>query len=165
MELILTIMADDRPGIAERLAREIESNNGNWLESRMATMAGKFAGIVRVDVDKDSADSLRSALTALGAEGLSVQIEAGETTETAGERHCIEVVGNDRPGIVHEVTTALASVGVNVIDLNTTIEPASMSGGELFKATIEIALTAEQSMDSVVNALENLSPDLMVDRP
>lgn len=164
MELILTIMADDRPGIAERLAREIEAQQGNWLESRMATMAGKFAGIVRVEIAGQKSDSLKQALLDLKADGVSVQVESGETTPSDVTRHCIEVVGNDRPGIVHEVTTALASVGVNVIDLNTSIEPASMSGGELFKATIELGLTPEQSMDSVVTALEKLSPDLMVDQ-
>ena len=165
MELILTVMAEDRPGIAERLAREIEANQGNWLESRMATMAGKFAGIIRVDVKAESADALTSALSALSKEGLNVQIEAGETADAELNRFCFEVVGNDRPGIVREVTNALASVGANVIDLNTVIEPASMSGGELFKATIEITLTPEQQMDTVVQALERLSPDLMVDRP
>lgn len=165
MELILTVMAEDRPGIAERLASTIETNSGNWLESRMATMAGKFAGIIRVDVDVASAEALKAALNALDSEGLKVQIEAGETADAELNRFCFEVVGNDRPGIVREVTNALASVGANVIDLNTIIEPASMSGGELFKASIEIALTPEQNMDDVVHALENLSPDLMVDRP
>lgn len=165
MELILTIMADDRPGIAEQLAAAIETHQGNWLESRMATMAGKFAGIIRVEVEQASADQLKTALAGLSSEGLSVQIESGETKPADFSRHCIEVVGNDRPGIVREVTNALASVGANVIDLNTVIEPASMSGGELFKATIEVALTPEQSMDIVVAALEKLSPDLMVDRP
>ena len=164
MELILTIMANDRPGIAERLAREIELHSGNWLESRMATMAGKFAGIVRIDVPAEKSESLQKALQGLRDSGLSVQIELGETTETSQEQHCIEVVGNDRPGIVREVTNALASIGINVIDLQTEIEPASMSGGLLFRAKIEIALDAQQSMDLVVKALEDLSPDLMVDQ-
>lgn len=164
MELILTVMANDRPGIAERLAREIEANQGNWLESRMATMAGKFAGIVRIDVPVEHSEAAQKALQSLREEGLSVQIELGETSEVTYEPHTVEVVGNDRPGIVREVTNAFAKLGVNVIDLQTEIEPASMSGGFLFKAVIEFALTEEQDMDSVVKALEDLSPDLMVDQ-
>ncbi|WP_196158052.1 glycine cleavage system protein R [Reinekea sp. G2M2-21] len=164
MELILTIMANDRPGIAERLAREIEAHHGNWLESRMATMAGKFAGIVRIDVPSEHAEAAQKALQRLRDDGLSVQIEHGETVDQQVQEHCIEVVGNDRPGIVREVTQALASLSVNVIDLQTEIEPASMSGGSLFRAHIEFALTESQSMDAVIHALEALSPDLMVDR-
>ncbi len=78
MELILTIMANDRPGIAERLAREIEAHHGNWLESRMATMAGKFAGIVRIDVPSEHAEAAQKALQRLRDDGLSVQIEHGK---------------------------------------------------------------------------------------
>ncbi len=164
MEFILTVMANDRPGIAERLAREIEAHNGNWLESRMATMAGKFAGIVRIDVPANQADAAQKALQRLRDEGLSVHIEHGDSSTATFQEHRIEVVGNDRPGIVREVTKALASLGVNVIDLQTEIEAASMSGGSLFRANIEFALDDTQSMEAVITALENLSPDLMVDR-
>jgi glycine cleavage system regulatory protein len=164
MELILTVMANDRPGIAERLAREIEAHQGNWLESRMATMAGKFAGIVRIDVPTEQSEKIQKALQGLRDEGLSVQIELGESIEETHETHEIEVVGNDRPGIVREVTNALASQGVNVVDLQTEIEPASMSGGFLFRAKIEFALQQNQNLENVISALEDLSPDLMVDR-
>jgi glycine cleavage system regulatory protein len=163
MELILTIMANDRPGIAERLAREIESHQGNWLESRMATMAGKFAGIVRIDVPQENSEAVQKALQSLRDEGLSVQIELGESNDATYEQHTVKIIGNDRPGIVREVTNALASIGVNVIDLQTEIEQASMSGGSLFKADIAFTLDTTQSMDLVVKALEDLSPDLMVD--
>lgn len=164
MELILTVMANDRPGIAERLAREIEAHQGNWLESRMATMAGKFAGIVRIDVPAEQSEKIQKALQGLRDEGLSVQIELGESSEQSYEPHRIEVVGNDRAGIVREVTNALASQGANVIDLQTEIEPASMSGGCLFRAKIEFAIQQNQNLENVISALEDLSPDLMVDR-
>ena len=163
MELILTVMADDRPGIAERLAREVEQHQGNWLESRMATMAGKFAGIVRIELPDGQFDAAHRALTGLAAEGLMVQLERGHQVTSEATEHRLEVVGNDRPGIVREVTNVLANLGVNVIDLQTEIEPASMSGGSLFRAKIEFSLTASQNMTGVISALEALSPDLMVD--
>ncbi|WP_320822143.1 glycine cleavage system protein R [Reinekea sp.] len=163
MELILTVMADDRPGIAERLAREIEQQQGNWLESRMATMAGKFAGIVRIELPEHNFDAAQLALQGLASEGLAIQMERGHKSTTVATEHRLEVVGNDRPGIVREVTNALANLAINVIDLHTEIEPASMSGGTLFRANIEFTLTESQSMTGVVKALEALSPDLMVD--
>jgi len=163
MEFILTIMANDRTGIAERLAREIAEHQGNWLESRLATMAGKFAGIVRVEVPEENFEALSKALHELKEDGLNISIEMGETGHGHTSSHIIEVVGNDRAGIVREVTDALANAHANVIDLQTKIAPASMSGGVIFKAMIEFALTEDQSLDNVIQALENLSPDLMVD--
>ena len=163
MEMILTVLANDRPGIAQQLAQAIESCHGNWLESRMASMAGKFAGIVRVAIPLEKAESAQKALQALRDEGLSIQIELGESRDSHDQRHRLEVVANDRPGIVREVTDALVTQAVNVIDLQTEIEPASMSGGSLFRAFIEFTLTETQDMEDVVHALEDLSPDLMID--
>jgi len=163
MELILSVMASDRPGIVEKIASVIEAEGGNWLESRLATMAGRFAGIVRVQLDQDHYGPLQQALQALREDGLSIQIEVGEADAESIQAYTIEVVGNDRPGIVREVTRALAVMNVNVIDLSTEVEPASMSGGVLFKAVVEVGLTEDQSIEKVVSGLEGLSPDLMVD--
>lgn len=163
MELILSVMASDRPGIVEKIASVIEAEGGNWQESRLATMAGRFAGIVRVQLDQDHYGPLQQALQALRDEGLSIQIEVGESDTESVQAYTIEVVGNDRTGIVREVTRALSVMNVNVIDLSTEVEPASMSGGVLFKAVIEVGLTEGQSIDQVVQGLEGLSPDLMVD--
>ena len=49
--LILTIIGEDKPGIVESLAEVIADHSGNWLESSMSHLAGKFAGILRVGVD------------------------------------------------------------------------------------------------------------------
>lgn len=164
MELILSVMAADRPGIVERIAVVVANHNGNWQESRLATMAGRFAGIIRVSLEQEHYGELQAALQALRDEGLNVQIEVGDSDAEAVESHWIEVIGNDRSGIVREVTRALAAEQVNVIDLATEVEPASMSGGLLFHARLELGLTPGQSMDAVIQALEALSPDLMVDR-
>lgn len=163
MELVLTIMANDRPGIVEQVAKEIQHQEGNWLESRLTHMAGKFAGIVRVEIPKEHLESTQKALHQLRDKGLSIHIELGETLHNNETQHRVEVVGNDRPGIVREVTTALAANNINVIDLQTGIEPASMSGGNLFRAIIKFSLREDQNLDLVVQSLENLSPDLMVD--
>ena len=53
--LVLTIIGEDRPGIVESLAEIISDYSGNWLESSMSQLAGKFAGILRVSVKKINA--------------------------------------------------------------------------------------------------------------
>lgn len=37
--LVLTVIAQDQPGLVERLAGCVAKHGGNWLESRMARMA------------------------------------------------------------------------------------------------------------------------------
>ena len=58
--LVLTVIADDKPGIVEKLSSVIADHHGNWLESRMAQMAGKFAGILRISIDSEHREGCRS---------------------------------------------------------------------------------------------------------
>ena len=49
--LVVTILAEDRPGIVEQIAQTIIAHGGNWMESSMNRLAGKFAGYSAVEVD------------------------------------------------------------------------------------------------------------------
>lgn len=166
MEFVFTIVADDKPGIAKILAQEIENHQGNWLESRMASMSGKFAGIVRVNfASPDATKRVDQLISDLSAKGFIMTSANGTPGQQSLPSKQISVTGNDRTGIVHEVTQALSALNANVIDLKTEVFPAQMSGGVIFKATIDFELGDEQLMDNVIAALEKLSPDLMVDLP
>jgi glycine cleavage system regulatory protein len=163
MEIILSIMASDRPGIVEQVASVVADAGGSWQESRLSTMAGRFAGIVRVNLDASQLDPLRDRVKALADKDLSIQIEVGDNEAQNLHPYRIAVVGNDRTGIVAEVTRKLAVMNINLVDVHTDVEPASMSGGVLFRAELELGLTDEQSLDAVIQGLEDLSADLMVD--
>ena len=54
--LIISLIADDKPGLIEDLAIVVSNYSGNWLESNMSHLAGKFAGIFRVSVDDAKAE-------------------------------------------------------------------------------------------------------------
>ena len=58
---IVTLVGEDRPGLVNALAERAAANGANWLDSSMAHLAGKFAGIVLVTVPEDQADALRAA--------------------------------------------------------------------------------------------------------
>ena len=122
--LVLTIIADDKPGIVETLAATIADQGGNWLESRMSHMAGKFAGILRISIPEEESNSLRIRLSELARQGISVGVEvsadAGESIAT--KDLTLNLIGNDRAGIVKEVSQALANLGVNVLELTTKFE-------------------------------------------
>src|SRR3989338_9619250 len=102
--LVLTVIGDDRPGLVGELSTAISAHQGNWLESSMAQLAGKFAGIVEVSVDAAQADALRNALGQLA--GLKVTVEAAAASKLAlkGRRLKLALVGHDRIGIVREVS-------------------------------------------------------------
>jgi glycine cleavage system regulatory protein len=163
--LVLTVIGEDRPGLVESLAEVVAAHEGNWLESRMSRMAGKFAGIVRADVPAERAGDLAEALDALETRGLRVVVEESTVAEAAAgfKDLRLELVGNDHPGIVRDVSRALAQRGINVEELSTECTSAPMSGEPLFKATADLRIPADLCVDELRATLEELAQDLMVD--
>jgi len=164
-DLVLTLIGADRPGLVEAVADVVASNGGNWLESRMAHLAGKFAGILRIEVPADKAEAVLAALANLESRGLKVGGEpasAADTT-TAGRSLDLELVGLDRPGIMREISQLLASSGANVEELSTDRMSAAMSGEMLFVAKARVRLPTNADLASLRMALERLANDLMVE--
>jgi len=162
--LVMTVLGADRPGLVRSLADLVAGHGGNWLDSRMARLAGQFAGIVRVECANDQVNSLLAALEALGSEGLTVQAVREEATEIATQHTItVEVIGNDRPGIVKELAVAIISAGGNVEELVTGLESAPMSGQLMFRAQVLISLAEGLETQQLVTAIESLGGDLTVD--
>lgn len=162
--MILTIIADDRPGIVEAVADVISTHQGNWLESQLANLAGKFAGIVRLEIPQENASDLRSALSALDAKGIKISLDEGNArVHSSKARVKITVTGSDRPGIVREITALLARQQVNVLSLYTQCELAPMSNDHLFVATVQVVLPDTMDEHDLADTLEGISADLMVD--
>lgn len=162
--LVLTVIAPDQAGQVERLAQCISDNHGNWLDSRMSRMAGQFAGILRVAVAAQHYDALMTSLQALASHNIRVLIaESGVESTSTSKPIAMELVGNDRPGIVRDITHLLAGMGINVERLSTQVQPAPMSNEPLFTAEALLALPAEVSVDKLQARLESLADDLMVE--
>ena len=163
--LVMTILGEDHPGVVESVAQTVSEHGANWLESRMAHLAGQFAGIVHVEVDAAGVDTLVRALRSLDQLGLTVivQTEVSTPVSPTFAPLLLEVVGGDRPGIVREVTHVLADREVNVEEFQTECVAAPMSGDRLFRATAQLRMPAGLTVQQLQHDLEQIAHDLMVD--
>jgi glycine cleavage system regulatory protein len=162
--LIVTMVGEDKPGIAAQISEIVLAAGANWEESRMARLAGKFAGILRVSVDQASASSLAAALSGLEARGLTVVVETSSIVHDRTYRTIdLELVGHDRPGIVRDISRVLAERGVNIEELETEITSAPTSGDALFHARARLRTPQTVSPHELRGVLESLAADLMVD--
>ena len=178
--LVLTVLGQDRPGLVDAIAHAVTEHGGNWVESRMAHLAGQFAGILRVEVDSGAAEALTQSLSALSAGGLAAGGLAAGGLAAGGlqsvvhadvldalPQQCplvkLSLVGQDRVGIVREISRILAVHGVNVEELNTECKRAPNSGQKLFQAEAQLRLPAGVSIDTLHAALEQVAADMMVD--
>lgn len=171
--MVVTVIGADRAGLVEALSRAIAHNGGNWNQSHMAELAGTFAGIVVVTMPETSVDGLAADLERIESDGLlhvSLAVADGQALVGEGRRQTapadtkldLKLVGQDHPGIVHEISQALASRNVSIEELETTVVPAPM-GGHLFEAEATLQAPAGVGLEDVQDLLEAVAQDLMVD--
>ena len=161
--ILLTVMGADRPGLTEALAAAVLDAGGNWLESYLSRLGGKFVGSALVDLSPGGVERLRENLARSVASALRVEIVPADEDIVEGELVELILTGQDRPGIVHEISAVLARLGANIVELETRTEPSAWSGAEMFHARTRLALPEGLTNDALQAALEALSGDLMVD--
>jgi glycine cleavage system regulatory protein len=155
------------PGLVELVSRTVTRHQGNWESSRMARMAGRFAGILQVSVPGEEADRLAAALAGLEEQGLRVVVEraGGEPHAPASATRLlrVEMVGNDRPGLIRDVSSALADRNINVEELATECGAAPMAGGMLLRINAQVRAPRDVSVDALRQILEARATDFMVE--
>lgn len=163
--LVLTLIGDDRPGLVSAVSTPVEQAGGSWQRSELTRLAGKFAGVVLVDVPEDGVAGLVRALGAI--EELHVQVEpagsAGARAAGGPTTWRLHLLGADRPGIVAEISRTLAAADVGIDELATEVREAPMAGSPLFEADAVLSVPGEADVDQVRAALERLADELMVD--
>lgn len=163
---VLTMIGPDHPGIVQQLSSILTAHNANWLESKMANLAGEFAGILHATVDTAKYQPLLRDLDKLQTENLHIVVKesnAAATTEIGYRQVEIEVVGTDREGIVRDITAALGKFDINVEELDTEFSEAAMSSAPLFKATARLSIPNQTDLDQVQDEIEKIANDLMTE--
>ena len=164
--LILTVLGKDRPGLVGALADLINQYGGSWDESRMARLAGHFAGVVQVHLPEHQAHGFIDELPTLLEHGLTVTVvDSDWSLADVDHRESwrLELVSQDRPGIVRDISSRLAALGVNVQDLRTIIEHAPMTGERLFRAEAELTPPPNADFEQIRTTLEQLADEMMID--
>jgi len=163
--LVLTFVGDDRPGLVNAISEKVAAHGATWLESRSVRLAGKFAGVVLVSVPDENIAGLESALRGLEPSGLHMTVERGAAAEAERPARTVtlDVVGNERPGIVRDVTQALTGLGVNIEEFMSGLKGEPFTGVKMFHATARLSVPDGLELDHLRKALERLAAEIMVD--
>lgn len=163
VEVVLSVIAADRPGLVRQLADAVKAQGGNWIDSSMARLGGAFAGIVRVSLPEGSAAALEGVLAGLSEQGITVVTRRSTGAPPPARAATLELTCADSPGIVREIAAALAERGVSIDELETEVFEGSMSGQALFRARARLALPEGVSADSLRETFEAIGEDIMAD--
>lgn len=162
--VLISFFCDDRPGVIEQLSALVAETGGNWLDSRLSRLGGRFAGVLQAQIQEHVYDGLADALAGLAAEGITATLtEAGDSNAGALSQQRLTLLGPDRPGIVHELTRALRSAGFNVQSLETSVETAAMSGEPLFRAEALVEVLKDSRLDELEWKLDAMSESMTLE--
>ena len=163
--LVITVIGPDRPGIVSAISDKAVEFCANWTDSLMANFTGQFAGIVQLQVPAQQCDALMAALRTLDSAGMRVAVAKGEADEraVAARRLILDLVGNDRPGIIHSISSQLARRGISIEKLKTEVVSGAWSGEQMFQMNARLLVPASLDTDELRSGLESLANELMVD--
>lgn len=162
--LIVTLMSDDKPGIVSQVSQIVAQHDGNWLDSHLVQLAGKFTGLLRIDVPENSINALSHDLKALRNIGIDTLIEEeSQSSANYSEAIDFEVSGPDRIGIVSEISKAFNAVDVSIDKILTHCSSTPWSGEPLFEAKGTLLITQSTSLDALQDKLHNIEDQLGID--
>jgi glycine cleavage system regulatory protein len=161
-QLILTVIGQDKAGLVEQLATVISSHQGNWMASNLSHLGGYFAGILQLEVPEEHLQTLTTELERMT--DLDIKIQQGLEAQINPEKQLQFVItGNDRPGIVRELSSVMKHKGANIVHFESSKQSAPNWGVPLFHAIATVELPAGLNKDEVVKALEAIASDVVVD--
>ncbi|MBD3729253.1 MAG: ACT domain-containing protein [Sphingomonadales bacterium] len=162
--IVLSVTGSDRPGLTAALSQAVLAAGGNWQAGHLSRLGGLYVGSVLVELDPARVAELESAVRAIDAQGLSVvATPAGDDPASGQGALLFELIGQDRPGIIRQVTAILAHLGANIESLASGEQTGAWGGERLFWAKVAVTLPAGVSPEAVQTALEDISGEIMVD--
>ena len=162
IELVLTIIGRDRAGVVASLADVVRFHDGNWKRSELAEIAGTFAGVVVVEVGDDRVDELLTNLVILREHGLHVtaqQVEGPGGAPDADEIR-LRLTGDDRPGVIHEISTAISDAGISIARLGTVTDLPGDGDGRRFEITAKLSVPMGADLDALLDSLGTIAVSL-----
>ncbi len=163
--LVMTVIGPDRPGIVRLMAQTAERHGANWAASRLARLAGEFAGMIHLDVPRENAQALATALSALESSGLRVAISLSEAGAAPAGMRGVELAlaGDDRRGIVSQLTAILAGRGITIENLHTEIVGSAGSGRQTFRVGAHLLVPQSLSCEQLQRELGGLAHAMTLD--
>ena len=163
--LVVTLVGPDRPGLVSAVSDKAVEFGANWADSVMSNFAGQFAGIVQLDVRSDKCDALIAALRTLESPQLRISVTRGvsDSKAAATRRLKLDLVGQDRPGIIHSISSQLAKRQIRSEKLETHVVSGAMSGEQMFHMKALLSVPQALNESELRDGLESLANELMVD--
>ena len=160
--LVLTVIGEDKLGLVESLSNLLVAHHANWLASNLSHLSGYFAGVVEIEISEEYIAQLSQGINELSDLNVEIHDGVGNQLQAMQEIEFV-ITGNDRKGIVQELSSIITHKGAHIIHFTSSRQSAPNWGGGLFHAVAKVGLPVGMCADTIADALENLATDIVVD--
>lgn len=161
-QFIITVTGTESSGLVKQLAEKTHLNGGKWLNSKIMHLEGLFAGIIKIDIPDNAAQTLKSELQAM--KGLQIVFAEPDVMEKVpSSRLNLNIEATDRPGIISDITHLLVDNGVSVENMECHRFNVSSISGTVFSANLVLSVPLDMDSKSLVEELEALGDDMRVE--
>ena len=157
---IISITAQDRPGIVSGVSQAICRLDGNIEAASQTVHQGYFAMIIKAAFNPDvCADKLTDLIQQLAGNDLHVYLTpyiAPAVSEQSEQKQSfiVTALGPDKPGVLQSLTTYLASKNINIDDLYCCVEHDD------FQVICQVSVPAHLDVFMLQTDLETLGKSL-----
>ncbi|WP_370979369.1 glycine cleavage system protein R [Agaribacterium sp. ZY112] len=158
--LVVSFFGEDQPGLVQDLAEITHELQGKWLQSKLSHLEGQLAGVLKIELPEEQADSLIGKFQRKPEIDIKVSEPQGSTPVP---EHCedIKISAKDRPGLVNDITCFLNKQGVKVLNFECQRMAAIGAAGNLFSALVAIELPEGKSSEDLVAQLTMLDAEIV----
>ncbi|MGI9211198.1 MAG: glycine cleavage system protein R [Methylococcaceae bacterium] len=153
MQLVITVLGEDRGDLIMELTRTIRDCKCSVLESRMTELGAEFAAHLLIEGNWNHIVKLEHALEALSTR-LDLKINTMRSKdiselEELGLPYAVDVFATDKSSNIHELATFLTARNIKIVDMTTSRYSAAYSGAAVFLAHIIVTVPASQRIISL----------------
>lgn len=152
VQLVITALGEDRPGIVDELSNVLSKKQLNIEDSRMSVLGGEFAILMLVSGDGNAIDTFIDEVPGL-EDALRMKLQVKVTRKKPESKklapYAVEVVSIDHPGIVQEIARFFSSRKINIVDLDTSRYAGAHTGTPMFALRMTIEMPADVPIASL----------------
>ncbi|HWP83872.1 MAG TPA: ACT domain-containing protein [Terriglobia bacterium] len=157
--LVITAVGPDRVGLVEQISQFLLQEGCNIEDSKMAVFCGEFTIILLVSGSAEGLERVSRSLKDLTAQtGLvffskrpAVRTPAAAALPCRLKASCL-----DHPGVVHQLSSVLSRLGVNIESLETSTEESAMSGTPIFGLDARLSVPAQVNLHALRQELDEI---------
>jgi glycine cleavage system transcriptional repressor len=159
--IIITAIGVDKPGLVDKISFIISQNDGNIENSKMIKIDNQFAMIIDFSCIKNL-DSIKADLDKIKELQITYKpVKDSDDSYKYFKKYLIK--GADNQGIVNKVSSFFSNQDINIIEVNTFLESAPITGTPLFNMEIIINYNNSNNITDIDSKLISLCDNLNLD--